>query len=210
MLQASTLFLDDLLFGMGDRRFESLLTSSRGFANAGLAKLYGVAPPAGAAPAPVTLPATERAGILTQLGFLVASGSTPLATPIKRGRFLYERLATCNPVPPPEGQIPEPPPARDGAPVREQLGQHSANGVCRACHSLMDPIGFAFLGYDTLGRFRTKDERGNALDATGVLPGLGSGELRFDGAVRRAFGASRANAAISASKRAPSPVRTIS
>lgn len=180
MAQETLTFVDDLVLGMGDRKFQTLLTSNQTFLNEGLAKIYGVTGITGKDLRRATVNASERAGILTQAAFLAASHTTPRATVIKRGRFLFERLATCDAVPAPEGMIPEPPEVNGT--VREQLAAHSSNGVCRSCHSLMDPIGFAFQAFDSVGRTRTKDEKNRPLDTTGTLP-LARGMISFTGAV---------------------------
>ena len=176
-------FVVDLVLGQGDRRFGTLLSAGHSFINESLAKLYGITGVKGNELRKVNLDATQRSGVVTHASFLTATAGSVLSTPIRRGRFLFERLATCQAVPSPEGTIPDPPPARDGASVRDQLSEHSANGVCKGCHMYMDPIGFAFGSYDQLGRFRTMDERGRPIDATGTLPGLASGPLSFNGAV---------------------------
>ena len=46
---------------------------------------------------------------------------------------------------------------------------HRANAVCAACHSRMDPIGFALENYDAVGRWRGEDA-GAPIDASGKLP----------------------------------------
>ncbi|MBM40795.1 MAG: hypothetical protein CL483_02575 [Acidobacteria bacterium] len=56
------------------------------------------------------------------------------------------------------------------ATVRERLSAHRANPVCAACHSMIDPAGFALEGFDAIGRARVVDESFNRLDTSGVLP----------------------------------------
>jgi uncharacterized protein DUF1588 len=57
---------------------------------------------------------------------------------------------------------------RPGLSIRERLAEHSGVPACRACHEMMDPIGFGFENYDGLGRFRTS-EGGKPVDARGTL-----------------------------------------
>ena len=47
--------------------------------------------------------------------------------------------------------------------------QHRENPVCASCHSKMDPLGFAFENFNSMGAWREKDGE-FAIDATGVLP----------------------------------------
>jgi uncharacterized protein DUF1588 len=50
------------------------------------------------------------------------------------------------------------------------LGQPSANPAidCAKCHARMDPIGFLFEPYDTIGQFRTIDDYGAPVDLTNI------------------------------------------
>jgi hypothetical protein len=49
--------------------------------------------------------------------------------------------------------------------------------VCANCHRLLDPIGFGLENFDAIGRWRDRDENGEAIDASGELPG----GIRFSG-----------------------------
>ena len=71
----------------------TLLTSSRTFVNAPLAKLYGVAPPAGDGFALVDLPPRERAGLLTQASVMAVLAGVEEASPILRGKFVRPTIA---------------------------------------------------------------------------------------------------------------------
>jgi hypothetical protein len=74
--------------------------------------------------------------------------------------------------------IPQPPLGVDttladnkpGAPalnMREKLAQHRKNPTCNNCHSVIDPLGFALENFDVIGGWRTIDESGKAVDASG-------------------------------------------
>ena len=54
--------------------------------------------------------------------------------------------------------------------LRERLEAHRANPSCASCHALMDSVGFALEGFDATGRWRTIDELGLPVDASGILP----------------------------------------
>jgi hypothetical protein len=54
--------------------------------------------------------------------------------------------------------------------LRERLAVHRGNPSCASCHTLMDSVGFALEGFDATGRWRTLDELGDPIDASGVLP----------------------------------------
>jgi hypothetical protein len=54
--------------------------------------------------------------------------------------------------------------------VRERLEQHRQNAVCASCHATIDPLGFALENFDALGAWRSVDEGGKPVDASGVMP----------------------------------------
>ena len=51
--------------------------------------------------------------------------------------------------------------------IRERLAQHRRDPVCSTCHSMLDPPGFALENFDAIGGWRTIDESGRPVDATG-------------------------------------------
>jgi hypothetical protein len=54
--------------------------------------------------------------------------------------------------------------------LRARMEQHRDNPACSACHSMIDPPGFALEHFDAIGRWRDVDVSFNAIDASGVLP----------------------------------------
>jgi hypothetical protein len=52
--------------------------------------------------------------------------------------------------------------------IRERLAQHRRNPVCSTCHSVIDPPGFALENFDAIGGWRTVDESGRPVDASGT------------------------------------------
>jgi hypothetical protein len=72
-------------------------------------------------------------------------------------------------------------PGATPASMRERLAQHRQSASCNTCHSVIDPLGFALENFDVIGGWRTVDESGKAVDASGAtsigvsvngLPGL--------------------------------------
>ena len=55
--------------------------------------------------------------------------------------------------------------------IRERLAQHRTSPTCNNCHQLIDPLGFALENFDVIGGWRTIDESGKAVDASGATPG---------------------------------------
>lgn len=148
--------------------FRDLLLEPVVFVDDVLAPLYGLPrPPSGRFEA-VEMDVDERAGLLTQPALLAALAHPDQASPIRRGVFIRERIL-CQTLPSPPNNINITPPDPDpAATTRERFSQHTENDTCRGCHTLIDPIGFGFSSYDTLGRFQTH-EGGRPVDASGEL-----------------------------------------
>jgi len=156
----------------GDGTLSSLLTDSATFLDGPLAAHYGL--PAPAAPEVLTrvaLDPTRAAGFLTQGAFLAAHSSSNTTSPVRRGKFVRERLLCGKVPPPPPGLDTDPPVPTPGSTTRERYEQHSTDPVCAACHDMMDPIGLGFEHYDAIGRWRDL-EGGREIDATIELIGV--------------------------------------
>ncbi len=109
---------------------------------------------------------TQRMGLLTAAGILSAH-SKPLETsPILRGQFIVDQIICANVPAPPPGVPPVAAPNANQT-TRERFLEHQKDS-CATCHRVMDPPGFAFEGFDTVGRARDK-ENGKLIDASGVL-----------------------------------------
>jgi hypothetical protein len=52
--------------------------------------------------------------------------------------------------------------------MRERLAQHRTNPSCNSCHSVIDPLGFSLENFDVIGGWRTIDEAGKPVDASGT------------------------------------------
>ena len=63
-----------------------------------------------------------------------------------------------------------PPVMVDGDSQRELLKAHRENPNCAACHERIDPLGLALESFDLMGRWRTKEINGQAIDARGAMP----------------------------------------
>lgn len=153
-----------------DRRLASLLTAPVGFVTAPLAALYGVEASENEESVMVELDPEERAGLLTQAAVLAVHALPDQSSPVSRGKLVREKLL-CQPppAPPPNANI-TPPEVDPTKSTRERFAAHTAEPSCKACHELMDPIGFVFESYDALGRYRERD--GEApIDSSGWISG---------------------------------------
>jgi hypothetical protein len=115
----------------------------------------------------VSLDPAERSGILTTAGFLAVTGAVDGSNPVRRGKAIYTRLL-CGVLPPPPPDVPTPEPVSSGGTTRERFAAHTQQACAKGCHSLMDPLGFAFEHYDGIGQFR-ETENGEPVDASGSV-----------------------------------------
>jgi len=156
-------FLRDIVLGESPT-LTTLLTSNETFNHASFSDLYNL-------PAPSTewerVTHTEpRYGILTLAGFLASRGHAEQPSPIKRAKYVLERLMCYD--------IGSPPPEAEGAEVemtdvatnRQATDALTLQGSCRGCHQVVNPMGFPFENYDTTGAIRTVDN-GLPVDTSG-------------------------------------------
>ncbi|BCD98259.1 DUF1588 domain-containing protein [Marinagarivorans cellulosilyticus] len=136
-----------------------------------------------AALAKTTLDATERSGVLNHPAFLSVHSTLAKSGIVKRGVFALEQLL-CQELPdPPDDVMPVPVP--DGIDVlltseRNLLQMtHSAQAACISCHQVIDPAGFGFENFDSIGRYRTVEKDVVAIDASGVLDNVGEHVLMY-------------------------------
>ena len=116
-----------------------LLTANWAYANASLSSFYGAG--SGAALERVELQGEERAGVMTQLGFLASHAHADTPSVVHRGLFVRERLL-CQ-------VLPEPP---DDIDFDEIVNPgRLTDPQCSGCHRLMDPIGSAFGNFGATG-----------------------------------------------------------
>jgi hypothetical protein len=166
MVAETRAFVGNVVFD-GDGRLGSMLTANFSFVNAALGPLYGMTGIQGTDLKRSLMDTTQRSGLLTHAAFLTVTGSTSGSNPVKRGKKIYERLL-CGTLPPPPPNVPTPRPASEGGTTRERFAEHGQSKCAVGCHSLMDPIGFAFEHYDGIGRYRTLDN-GKMVDSAGTL-----------------------------------------
>lgn len=134
----------------------ALFTSELSFArSAELAELYAVEPWDGVATPPSFAPG-ERPGLLTRAWFL-ASGAVS-TRPIQRGVLIRRKLLCDDLAPPPANVAAMLPSPADGKTTRQAIEEltEQPGTSCAGCHaSFINPLGFAFEGFDALGRSRT-------------------------------------------------------
>jgi hypothetical protein len=178
--QETQAFLGDWIDGGSS--LTKLLTSTDGFINRDNAAVYGLTSTS-ATFVKTPLPAGQRAGILTQPGFLGSAAHTDGSSPVYRGLAVMGQLL-CNPVPPVPAMVPPLPPV-DKAVIkttRQRYEAHETVAFCAACHSTFDPMGDTFENYDGLGQWRTM-ENGVTVDSSGAIVGTQASNAPMTSAV---------------------------
>jgi len=149
-------FLTEIIFARGGT-LDDLLTSSRAYVGPETAAFYGL--PAPADWQEMDLP-PERQGFLMQMQFLTAHGHPNNPSPVLRGLFVLQRLLCVELGSPPAGvdmSIPEGDPEMGPTTNRQNYDRATSGEVCSTCHSVINPVGYAFEHFDTMGRYRELD-----------------------------------------------------
>jgi len=172
MLEESAQFFTDLF--QADRPVTSLLDADYTFANAALAKHYGLAAPAGNGRPDEWhkidgVRAAGRGGILGFAATLAKQSGASRTSPILRGNWVSEVVLGEKLPKPPKGVPILPEEAPQGLTERQLIERHSSDAKCAACHKRIDPLGFALEGFDAIGSARKLDAAGLKIDAQAKL-----------------------------------------
>ncbi|GAB1260622.1 DUF1592 domain-containing protein [Aurantivibrio plasticivorans] len=154
-----------------DRDYRELFSSNETYINRALASIYKVPYPSKEEWVPYTFPdELERAGILTQVGFLSLFSHAGASSPTRRGIKIFE-IFMCEPTPDPPADVDfSKVQALGTGTVRDRLLDHMENTGCTSCHKRSDPPGLALEHFDGLGQLR-KYENGVLIDVSADLYG---------------------------------------
>lgn len=157
MLSEVKTFADHILYNTNGS-LKELVTSKLSFAShPGLAAIYGHTPMVNS---PVVM-TERRQGILLRAPAMTTTNTT--TSIILRGVHFLNRVL-CNEIPPPNVNI-----ANDrSAHVlsaqelltvtnRAAVTYQTESPVCMSCHRMINPVGFAFEGFDSLGKIRNQE-----------------------------------------------------
>ena len=154
-----------------DRNVLDLLTADYTFVDERLAKHYAIPGILGNRFRRVAVTDENRFGLLGHASILTLTSIADRTSPVGRGKWVMQvLLGTPPPTPPPN--VPELETETTRMQVarvltlRERMEEHRANPVCAACHTMIDPIGFALENFDAMGRWRTLDH-GMGINAGG-------------------------------------------
>ncbi|MEY4580407.1 MAG: hypothetical protein RL701_5110, partial [Pseudomonadota bacterium] len=172
MYRETELLVSDVLWTR-NAPINELLSTTQTFVDAPLAALYGLPKPSGAGDQflPTMLPATERAGLLTQASVLSMLARSDTTSVVARGLFVRGLLCMSKVPSPPEsltGQISAL--LKQDLTERERAQVRASNATCAGCHTGIDPFGLLLEDYDALGRHRTT-LAGKAIDTQVTVAG---------------------------------------
>jgi cytochrome c553 len=146
----------------------------------------------------------DRKGILNHPAWLIAFAANSATDPIRRGRWIREKLLA--------GVVPDIPinvdakiPDDPHKLLRERVAKVTKAAACAKCHDRMNDLGYPLEQFDDFGRFRTLEnleyptnllKAGNGVttadvyktkpvDSTGAL--TGTGDPKLDGPVKDSF-----------------------
>ena len=117
----------------------------------------------------------NRKGVLTHPAWLIAHSTNFHSDPIRRGRWIREKLLAGRVPDVPitvDAQVPEDPHKT----FRERVESVTSDATCWKCHKQMNPLGLAFEMYDDFGRYRTQE----SLEHPDNLLKSGNGKSSFD------------------------------
>jgi mono/diheme cytochrome c family protein len=100
----------------------------------------------------------HRKGILTHPSWLIAHSSNFHTDPIRRGRWIREKLLAGSVPDVPitvDAQVPDDPHKT----LRERVEAVTQKNECWKCHRHMNPLGLTFECFDDFGRYRTEESR---------------------------------------------------
>ena len=149
-----------------------LLDADYTFVDERLARHYGIPNVRGSRFRRVELEDDARRGLLGHGSMLTVTSAPNRTSPVIRGAWILENILGTPPPSPPAGvETDLGQTAAVGAEptsLRQRLERHQTDPGCAACHSLIDPMGFALENFDLIGAWRDTD--GNQpVDASGRL-----------------------------------------
>jgi hypothetical protein len=154
-LEETQLFFAELL--RADLPARNIVASNFTYLNERLATHYGIPGVKGATMRRVALPSgSERGGLMTMASVLKITANGTTTSPVLRGHWVTERILGIETRPPPPTVKAVEPDIRGAVTIRQQLAKHRDNPSCAACHTKMDPPGFALESFDVMGATRVR------------------------------------------------------
>jgi hypothetical protein len=177
-------FISDVVFGQ-DKGFHTLMSAPYTFANQRIRGLYGLDQAGGSADfTRLDLDPSQRAGVLTQIGFLAANAEQDMPNIIIRGVHIARKIM-CAALPPPPNNVPPLPALQPNMTNRQRVELATKESPCNGCHTnIINPLGMALENLDGVGKYRTVDN-GQAINAA-VTYNIDGKDVPINGAVELA------------------------
>ena len=155
-----------------DLPLDRLVDADYTFVNEELANHYRMSGVRGSEMQRVSLQTSPRRGVLGHGSILAVTSFPGRTSPVLRGNWILSKLLGTPPPPPPPNvsEFDEKVAENRKLTQRQKLEMHRRNPNCYACHSEIDPLGFALEEFEWFGRHRPVS-RGKPVDTTGQLPG---------------------------------------
>lgn len=186
-MKSETTELFDYVIRNSSGRLPELFTADYTFATDSLASFYRLSGPVTSSTLTSAglrqwdLRGSGRGGILSHGSILAAQATPQTSSPVRRGKLVRERLLCQLLPPPPPGLNVQLSPVDDALPNRQRFQEHSRNAACASCHKMMDPIGFGFEQFDSVGRYQPTLTSGQPVDASGEILSSASTNGTFTG-----------------------------
>lgn len=183
------LFIDDIVESEKPD-FRNFLNADYLYLNDRLAKLYGyelaTSPIAGTQSAEhakyhkVSIATDQRMGVLSHPLVLSMYSYHNASSPIHRGVFMTRHILGRRLKPPPEAVAPFSEDLHPSLTTRERTILQTRETTCKACHGMINNLGFALEQFDAIGKIRN-DEKGKPIDASGEYLQKNGTLVKFSG-----------------------------
>jgi hypothetical protein len=150
-------FLDEVVWE-GRSDYRQLLQADHLWLNERLARFYGKEV-AGEGFQKVSFGVGQRSGVLTHPYLLSALAYSRTTSPIHRGVFLSRSIVGVNLKSPSVAAAFEDAKFDPSLTMREKVSTVTKGASCSGCHSVINPLGFTLEHFDSVGRWRTEDNR---------------------------------------------------
>lgn len=128
-----------------------------------------------------TLDQGKRAGVLTHPYLMARLAYVDTTSPIHRGVMIARGLLGVTLRPPPDAFTPLPAKLHPNLTTRERVTLQTKEKSCMSCHGLINPLGFPLEQFDTVGRFRER-ENGKKINVSGNYELSTGKQVTFQGA----------------------------
>lgn len=174
------LFLDDVVWSEASD-FRQLLIADSTYLNGRLARFFGYDLPDDAPFQKVSFEPQLRAGVLSHPYLMTGFAYRATTSPIHRGVFLAKNVLGRHLNPPQMAVTPVPPDLHPDLNTRERIALQTSPTDCRACHDMINGLGFTLEHFDAVGRYRDV-EQDRPIDASGSYLTQAGESVKFSGA----------------------------